>query len=911
MTTDHNQKGSLKPMQKRVSARLQKKQNNKGLGKNDAVGKIRYKEREEYELDQDVLLKDTVQKYGDSDDDRDEDNHNIDDLDDDLRVDEFLPSSFRLIHNKRNEKQFSNTEFMEEYQQLLSTADFEHLRLTDKKKPTNGGDDGIQDDVAEKNVQDHSETPEFDENEVDDAQIEQKVNELKEFVEQSKLYSQIIAEQLLQKEAKATEETPVREPLDHSSINFQVEEPPVRKRGRGKTLDDFFTRKSRKGTASDKIVLGGEAEQDSQNIEESWSIPIPKLLSPSITLKNYQREGFEWLVSLYSNGLNGILADEMGLGKTLQTLLLLSFIYENDTRGPFLIVTPLSTLDNWMNELAKFVPGMPRLKYYDREIRDHSDKYLRQGMVRSGGCIVTTYEMVIKDIDKFVGLDLKFLVVDEGHRLKNINCKLIQELKRLQSNGNRLLMTGTPLQNNMNELWTLLNFILPDIFTDFETFNKWFDYDQGVSNSVGASSASDSMMGKSTSIKLQKIINDELQKNLISNLHIILKPFLLRRLKRNVLSGVIPPKREYLVNCSLTPHQLDYYKYTLHSLLKEYLFVDGIKEFFICNRDKYGLNKVSNEVLLKYLQYRNATYMEKDFNDGDDDDDDDDDDNTHNTQNNNNNDELHEFFHKLDILLYNKYIVKQIKYKKYGNTIMQLRQIVDSSLLMFNPYHHYRTISGISLEKLLAESGKLKMLHQLLTQLLLPKGHKVLIFSQFYNMLDILEDYLNLLNLDFYRIDGGIKNEERKLQIEEFQLNASGNENTKKMPCSHKSSSQNQVNIFLLSTRAGGLGINLTNADTVILFDSDWNPQVDIQAIDRVHRIGQTKPVLVFRLMCDKTIENLQLLKIMDKRYLEKIIIEFGDFQIFKQDVVGEKGNNNNNNKQQYRIFVFIVSFEN
>ncbi|KAF4001245.1 SNF2 N-terminal domain family protein [Saccharomyces cerevisiae] len=317
-----------------------------------------------------------------------------------------------------------------------------------------------------------------------------------------------------------------------------------------KSLDDELSEMDTKTKKNEDTTTQNGAPDDA-------AIKQPRLLKNCI-LKPYQLEGLNWLITLYENGLNGILADEMGLGKTVQSIALLAFIYEMDTKGPFLVTAPLSTLDNWMNEFAKFAPDLPVLKYYGTNGYKERSAKLKNFFKQHGGTgiVITSYEIILRDTDLIMSQNWKFLIVDEGHRLKNINCRLIKELKKINTS-NRLLLTGTPLQNNLAELWSLLNFIMPDIFADFEIFNKWFDFD---SLNLGSGSNSEA---------LNKLINDELQKNLISNLHTILKPFLLRRLKKVVLANILPPKREYIINCPMTSAQEKFYKAGLNGKLKK------------------------------------------------------------------------------------------------------------------------------------------------------------------------------------------------------------------------------------------------------------------------------------------------------------------------------------------------------
>ncbi|AMD20637.1 HDL107Wp [Eremothecium sinecaudum] len=635
----------------------------------------------------------------------------------------------------------------------------------------------------------------------DEVTVNNRMKRLQDFVQQSKVYSGIIADTLLQRTKERQEE--LRDVAKDSSI----EEPPAKKPRRN--ITDFFKK------------AHNNSEKNAEEPHSESALSQPSLLK-NCTLKHYQVEGLNWLITLYENGLNGILADEMGLGKTIQSIALLAFIYEMDTRGPFLITAPLSTVDNWINEFSKFAPDLPCLKYYSPEgqakRRTLLSKFFRQ--TKNEGIIITSYEVVMKDIDIILSHHWEFLIVDEGHRLKNINCRLIRELKRIRTS-NRLLLTGTPLQNNLAELWSLLNFILPDIFSDFEMFSKWFDFSD--------------LNLTSSSKKWNKIINDEWEKNLITNLHTILKPFLLRRLKKTVLAGILPPKREYIVNCPLTPTQIKFYKAALNGRLKQTIFKQAIKDFFTLNRQHIGT--VSNRSIRDFITYK---LQDEQF-------------------------DLTEVISKMEAL-YQKHIHKELLNKKMLNLMIQLRQIVDSTLLFFFPYLNHE---DLNLDMLLKSSGKLQILQQLAPKLL-SEDHKLLIFSQFLGMLDLVEDWCELNGYSCCRIDGSMKNENRKEQIKQF----------------NKKDSEYQV--FLLSTRAGGLGINLTAADSVILLDNDWNPQVDLQAMDRAHRIGQDKPTIVYRLCCDNTVENIMLTRAANKRKLEKLVIQMGKFNTLKKLALNE-----------------------
>eukprot|EP00958_Prasinococcus_capsulatus_P005940 scaffold569_cov408-Prasinococcus_capsulatus_cf.AAC.34 len=446
-------------------------------------------------------------------------------------------------------------------------------------------------------------------------------------------------------------------------------------------------------------------------------------------LKAYQLKGVKWMIALWQNGLNGILADQMGLGKTIQTIAFLSHLYSKNVGGKFLVVGPLSTLSNWMNEFRKWTPKMKCLLY-------HGAKDVRQ-QLRDGGAlmraqaIVTSYEICMQDRPFLAKMNWCYVVIDEGHRLKNYDCRLIRELKIIASgHTNKLLLSGTPLQNNLAELWSLLNFLLPDVFTSLEKFENWFDF-----SSVANANDKD------------KERLAEQRSQIVSKLHDILKPFLLRRLKSEV-EKCLPKKKEIILYAQMTRHQQEY------------------------------TQKLLEDELGSLLQARNQNVRKGDL-------------------------------------------------RSLNNVLMQLRKICNHPDLITSQFSD--EVEYPPVKTLLDQCGKLKLLHRLLLKLK-EKGHKVLIFSQMTRMLDLLQYYLEEEGFQPCRIDGSVAQHDRQSQIKAFNEDPA-------------------YSVFLLSTRAGGLGINLTAADTVIIYDSDWNPHQDLQAMDRCHRIGQQKPVHVYRLV--------------------------------------------------------------
>ncbi|ODQ67545.1 hypothetical protein NADFUDRAFT_81995, partial [Nadsonia fulvescens var. elongata DSM 6958] len=315
----------------------------------------------------------------------------------------------------------------------------------------------------------------------------------------------------------------------------------------------------------------------------------PRLITGGI-LHSYQLAGLEWLVSLYENGLNGILADEMGLGKTLQVISLLAFLVDMGVKGPFLIVSPLSIVQNWINEINKFAPEIKVLKYYGTPLEREDmrinllDKMYNADVVANKkrgkptqndesnniSVVVSSYDIIMNDSKFLQNYEWKYLIIDEGHRLKNMNCRLIKELKKFHT-ANRLLLTGTPLQNNLSELWSLLNFLLPDIFHDLELFQSWFDFDKS-STSAGSRDYDKELGGRANTIEL------------VNSLHEILKPFLLRRVKTDV-DQFLPDKREYIIYTTMTKDQVELSQSIINHSVREFV-TQKIKEIISANHLK-------------------------------------------------------------------------------------------------------------------------------------------------------------------------------------------------------------------------------------------------------------------------------------------------------------------------------------
>ncbi|GAB7337120.1 hypothetical protein MBLNU457_g2518t1 [Dothideomycetes sp. NU457] len=736
--------------------------------------------------------------------------------------------------------------------------------------------------------------------------IDQKMKALDFLLSQSQLYSKIMLEQMQKQEEvdtakdersqkraikkeeraeKAAEASQKRATRSAATAQGQAEDAEdqtlaMQKRGKGRPakgakagkISDYLKKeelqaKAGAGTVEDALAKEAESEIKPGDIgmQDLRSAKQPETVTGGL-MRTYQLEGLEWLTSLYENGLNGILADEMGLGKTVQTISFIAFLREKGVHGPFLIAAPLSTTSNWVNEFKRWTPSIPVVLYHGSkpEREEIRRKKLKSPGSKDFPVICTSYEICMNDRKFLAHYGWKYIIIDEGHRIKNLDCRLIRELQSYES-ANRLLITGTPLQNNLTELWSLLHFLMPTIFDKLESFEAWFDF-----------SALKERNG------YEQILSEEKRKTLVTSLHAILKPFLLRRVKADVETS-LPKKREYVLYAPLTQSQRELYQEILEGNSRAYLENKAFETFSregtpgstrsaALKRKSAAGNATPNKSAKSSRASTPATANGT---------------RSRRSQGRQNYEEVSDaqYFKHIDspsaessppaepdtseaeerereqTLAMAK---RAISAKKLQNPVLQLRLCCNSPHNFFYPFTA-EDESDVD-ETLVSESGKMLLLDRLLPELI-RKGHKVLIFSQFKTQLDLLETYCQTLrSWPVCRIDGSIPQSERQELINAF--NAPGSE----------------VNIFLLSTRAGGQGINLASADTVLLFDSDWNPQQDLQAQDRAHRIGQTRPVIVYRFATKGTVETMLLEKADSKRRLEKLVIQKGKFRSMKGD---------------------------
>nr|CAD7446457.1 unnamed protein product [Timema bartmani] len=497
----------------------------------------------------------------------------------------------------------------------------------------------------------------------------------------------------------------------------------------------------------------------------------PSLLSSELHLAGYQLVGLNWLLIMHSQQVNSILADEMGLGKTIQVIAFLAHLFETGTKGPHLIVVPASTLSNWANELAKWCPTLRVQQYYGspEERKSLRVSWMIHDGLKDVDVILTTYSLVCSTPEErkmFRILQLVYVVLDEAHMLKNMATQRYESLIKIGYNvlfvqaKHRILLTGTPLQNNLLELMSLLIFIMPELFEGKKEYLK-------------------SLFSK---LPKQSNENDgipKFEKDQVSKAREIMKPFILRRLKKEVLQD-LPTKKDETMSVPLVPLQRQRYD----DLIRIYSNKD--KQSF----EEQGLSGVAIVTELRKAANHSALLR------------------YHYTD-----EQLTQIANKL---------AKERLYKETN------QQYIHEDLCVMSDFHihtltcNYKCLSKFHLpESVILESGKFLKLDEMLPALK-RDGHRVLIFSQFVIMLEILEAYLTIRGHLYLRLDGSTPVTTRQDLIDEFNNNP-------------------DLFVFLLSTRAGGLGINLTAADTVIIHDIDFNPYNDKQAEDRCHRVGQTQ----------------------------------------------------------------------
>ncbi|PSK53751.1 Helicase swr1 [Elsinoe australis] len=734
-----------------------------------------------------------------------------------------------------------------------------------------------------------------------------------------------------------------------------------------------------------KIMPMAEETQSGRKI----TTKVPSLLRGN--LREYQHYGLDWLAKLYANQTNGILADEMGLGKTIQTIALLAHLAEeHEVWGPHLIVVPTSVILNWEMEFKKFLPGFKVLSYYGTQEERHQK---RKGWSNPDNynVVITSYQLILKDLSSIRVPEWHYMILDEAHNIKNFQSQRYQAMIRLKTHA-RLLLTGTPLQNSIQELWSLLTFLTAGQdgqgMGDLDEFTQWFkrpvdEIFVDGKNKLG--------------VEAQEIV---------SKLHHSLRPYILRRMKAQV-EKQLPGKYEHTIFCRLSKRQRQLYDAFLsrtdvkeklssgnpisvsqalmalrkvcnhpdlfeerpivtsftvrkpysrmpRSVVADYEIKDFLvrrqllqvdvdhdfdsfieRNFDLRRREQYSKYHAGRGKRLSGVQMmRNwlhhfavqktahtsvsGTSLEGTFA------------SVKNQMVTTKTDKLQNYIDvtekraewapifgsdlvakctvrtsdRLQLLksrLPPKITSPPIDFEQMSNLsdmvqssdrratglntqvqkfafvtpnavahdvlqhsippaarsrIQELGQTIES-----DPYHEARVRLSIAFpdKRLLQyDCGKLQRLAVLLRELT-DRGSRALIFTQMTSVLDILERFLNIHGYKYMRLDGSTRIEQRQDMMERFNRDE-------------------RIDVFILSSRSGGVGMNLTGADSVIFYDLDWNPQMDKQCQDRAHRIGQTRDVHIYKMVSEHTIEVNILKKSNQKRMLDEVVIQEGEF---------------------------------
>ena len=448
-------------------------------------------------------------------------------------------------------------------------------------------------------------------------------------------------------------------------------------------------------------------------------------------LRSYQKAGYHWIKMLMRYRLHGILADEMGLGKTIQAL---SVLAEAPAGSVSLVICPKTLLYNWAAEIEKFHTNIPYQIYEGS--KEERGKLLINPNVR---LFIVSYSLVLNDIAELGKINYSWVILDEAQNIKNVTAQRTNAIKKLKADY-RLALSGTPIENDLTELWSILDFLMPGYLG---TLNKF----------------------------KQEYVSDSTLPEIRARLNKLAAPFILRRIKKDVLLE-LPDKQEQISWCKLNPVQEKLYLQILEAV-KQSLFPSD-------TQDPSQIN----------------------------------------------------FIHVLSALT-------------------KLRQVCNHPAMVSSDIKHDLEISA-----------KTEQLMELVTEAI-ENGHKILVFSQFVEMLKLIKGYFDEQNITYEYLDG--KTKERQKHIEHFNNDP-------------------KVKVFLISLKTGGTGLNLTSADTVILVDPWWNPMIENQAIDRTHRIGQTRKVQVFRLITKGTVEEKIISLQRSKLDLFQNVIDEGQTMIKHMD---------------------------
>ncbi|XP_062591329.1 DNA excision repair protein ERCC-6-like [Saccostrea cucullata] len=530
-----------------------------------------------------------------------------------------------------------------------------------------------------------------------------------------------------------------------------------------------------------KVEMGEIEEELDEELEGGLRVP-GRIWSK---LFNYQRVGVSWLWELHCQSAGGIIGDEMGLGKTIQMIAFLAALRQSKIvskhfkyrgLGPTVIVTPTTVMSQWVKEFHKWWPLFRVAILHSSGSFTGNEEELIWSIVKDKGVLITSFSTLVIHQDKILPYDWHYVVLDEGHKIRNPDAQVTQACKQFRT-PHRIILSGSPIQNNLKELWSLFDFVFPGKLGTLPDFMQHFSIPI-----VQGGYANATEMQVQTAYKCACVLRDTIN------------PYLLRRMKADVKIN-LPSKNEQVLFCRLTDEQRDVY--------------------------------------LEYLQSRECQ------------------------------------------------AILAGKYQIFAGLIT-LRKICNHpDICTGGPklFIGEDTQGDPSLEYgYWKRSGKMIVVEALL-KLWKQQGHRVLLFSQSRAMLDILESFTQSRNYSYLRMDGGTPISSRQAMITTYNQDPS-------------------IYLFLLTTRVGGLGVNLTGANRVIIFDPDWNPSTDTQARERTWRIGQTKQVTIYRLLTSGTIEEKIYHRQIFKQFLTNRVLKdpkqrrfFKSNDLYELFELGSKGN--------------------